>query len=73
MAFGQRQTCAHLFQWLANALHGPPRERIIAHQREASLLGRKQARDHAHRRAGVAAIERGGGSPHVSADAGYFN
>ena len=48
MAIGEREPRAHGFQRLANALHGPARERVVADEREAALLRREQAGDHAH-------------------------
>ena len=58
VAVGEREPRAHGFERLANALHGPARKRCVADQREAALLRREQAGDHAHGRAGVAAVER---------------
>ena len=64
---------AHGFKRLADALHGAARERGIADEREAALLRRKQAGDHAHGRAGVAAVERLVGGGHAAGDAGDFD
>ena len=67
VAVGEREPRAHGFQRLANALHGPPRERLVADEREAPRLRREQAGNHAHRRAGVAAVERVRRRPHAPA------
>ena len=57
VAFGERELRAHGFKGLANALHGTAGKGCVANQREAALLRREQAGDHAHGGAGVAAVE----------------
>jgi hypothetical protein len=73
VAFGEREARAHRFERLADALHGAARERGVADQRELALLRCEQAGDHAHGRAGVAAVERGWPAADFAADAGDFD
>jgi len=73
VAFGEREPCAHAFERLADALHRPARKRCVADECEAALLRREQAGDHAHRRAGVAAVEWMVCRSHAAAYAGDFH
>src|SRR5581483_10831827 len=68
VAVGEGDMRPHLLERLADPLHRPARERGIADQREAALLWREQARDHAHRGAGVAAVQRMIDRNHAAAD-----
>ncbi len=57
MAVGEGDMRAHFGERLADALHGTAREGIVTNQRKGALLRCEQSGDHAHRGAGVAAIE----------------
>ena len=56
--FSERDVRTHVRKRFADALHGAAGEGLVADEREAALLRREQAGDHAHRGAGVAAVER---------------
>jgi hypothetical protein len=56
-AFGEFYARAHLRERLADALHGAAAERDVANEGEDAGLRREQAGEHAHGRAGVAAVE----------------
>ena len=73
VAVGEGEVRAHFAERLANALHGAAGERCIADEGEGALLRREQAGDHAHRGAGVAAIERMIGWSDAATDAVDFN
>ena len=57
VAFGEFDARAHLRERLADAFHGAAAERGVADEGEAARLRCDQARQHAHGRAGVAAVE----------------
>ena len=61
VAVGGLEPCAHGAQRLGDPLHGPARQRGIADQRRIKALPGQQAHRQAHRRAGVAHVERGVG------------
>ena len=73
VAFGEGEARAHFCERLANALHGAARKRCVADEGEGALLRREQAGDHAHRGAGVAAVERMIRWSDAAADAVDFN
>ena len=57
VAFGEFYARAHLRERLADAFHGAAAERGVADEGEGARLRCDQARQHAHGRAGVAAVE----------------
>ena len=61
VALGRFDARAHLAQRHGDPLLRPRRERLVADERELALLAGEDARDEAHQRAGVAAVERLGG------------
>ena len=73
MTFRKRKARAHRSKGLANTLHRAAREGFIADECEISILRSKKARDHAHCRPGVAAIERVICGRYMATYAGDFN
>ena len=69
----QRDARAHFRKRFADSFHGPARQRLVADERKFSLLRRQQARNHAHGRAGVAAVERAVRGRYAAADARHFH
>ena len=63
MAVGRLDVRAHPAQRLGDPLHRPARERLVADELEAALLAGEDAREQAHERAGVAAVDRLVGRP----------
>ncbi len=73
VAVGESEARTHFPEWFADALHGAARERRVADEGEAALLRREQAGDHAHRGAGVSAVERMTGGNDAAGDAIDFD
>ena len=74
VAFGQGDLCAHGGEGFADALHGAKGEGVVANEGKlAAMLRGDEAGEHAHSRAGVAAVERGGGLLEGAGDAGDLN
>ena len=73
MTIGEGETRAHGFKGFANALHGAARERGVADEGEAAGLRREKTGDHAHGRAGVAAVEGMSGGSDAAGDASDFD
>lgn len=69
MAIPEGDVRAHFGEGFADSLHGSAGERGIAGECETTLLRGEQAGDHAHRGAGVAAVEGVIGWGNASADA----
>ena len=73
VSVSEREARAHGFERFANALHGAAREGFVADESEAAGLRREKPGDHAHGRAGVAAVERMSGGSDAAGDAGDFD
>jgi hypothetical protein len=65
--------CAHLRERLADALHGAEGEGVVADEGEGVRVRGDEAGEHAHGRAGVAAVERGCGLLEFACGAGDFD
>ncbi len=57
VAFDEVDACAHLHERLADALHGAEGEGVVADEGEGVRVRGDEAAEHAHGRAGVAAVE----------------
>ena len=73
MAVGQVQARAHLLQRPLDALHRPLGERRITHKRVGAGMRRYKPGQHAHGRAGVAAVKIARGLPECAANARHFD
>ena len=70
VAVGEGDAGAHLLEGLADALHGAGGERVVAGEAELAGLRGDEAGEHAHRGAGVAAVQRLRGLSEVAGGAG---
>ena len=73
MVIGRVNFCAHFAQRFHDALHRPPRQRFIANHFAEERLRCNNARQHAHGRAGVAAIKLSQGGLELRSDAVDYN